>query len=233
MRLPLLLGRRMTQDAPVDPICVLLIGRPGAFLEAVQENLNDEADLSVLGQAHTATEVTWALQRGRADVAVIDNDPLGEGAGEINRALLEEGSCVPAVVITDREDVQTLRSAVLAGAMGFVPTTASITELIEATRIVGGGGSTVPPHLLTTVLQDLFLPPQPIGSPLTVLTSRQAEVLQRLVAGGNPATIAADMGLSVHTIRTHVKRILRRLGVHTSLEAVTVARRGGMRPPLT
>jgi PAS domain S-box-containing protein len=62
------------------------------------------------------------------------------------------------------------------------------------------------------------------------LTPRQAEVLRRLAAGCSTAQIARDMGISIETVRNHIRHLLRRLGVHSRLEAVAVARRDGLLP---
>lgn len=67
-----------------------------------------------------------------------------------------------------------------------------------------------------------------LGDQLATLTAREREVLAHLVRGRRAATIAAELGLSVLTVRNHIRAILHKLGCHSQLEAVAIARRAGL-----
>jgi NarL family two-component system response regulator LiaR len=109
---------------------------------------------------------------------------------------------------------------------------AATDELIEAFHAVLAGEARLPKRLLAPVLRALQEAPRfnEWQERVNVLTPREQEILALLVAGRDRASIAEELVVSINTVRTHTKNILAKLDVHSSIEAVSIALRAGMRP---
>lgn len=163
------------------------------------------------------------------DVCLMDvTFPGGADGVECTRQLRSEHSSTAVVMLTGaaRDDVE--RAATLAGASGFVSKTAGADVVVESIlRARAGAGFFAetlerrldPPGLAK--VDDLRL-----GS----LTSREAEVLVRMVSGDTAGAIALNLGITYATARSHVQRVLVKLGAHSVVEAVVFAARHGVRP---
>lgn len=215
--------------ASVAAIRLLVIGLNERLQAQLVAHASKLADVEAVVAVRTAAAAAPAIRAVQPTVVVLDGSDQPGGA--TTRALMSQPYPAPVVVLTDHHDAASLRLAIHAGARAFLPATVPVGELLEVVRRVHAGGSSVPPQLLGVILEDLFAPhPEPLTAPLDRLTARQIEVLGLLVDGLDPEAIADALDLSIHTVRTHVKEILRRLGVHSSLEAVSVALRSGLVP---
>ena len=138
------------------------------------------------------------------------------------------------VVVTGHETVEVAALAVRAGAKGFVSKLDHTEELVETIRAVHQGRPGSPNRLLAGILAELQRAAKEddeLVRRLSLLTDREREVLAYLAAGTERAAIARELFISAHTVRTHVQRILTKLGVHSQLEAVSVALRAGLDGP--
>lgn len=217
--------------ASVAAIRLLVIGLDERLQAQLVAHASKLPDVEAVVAVRTAAAAAPAVRALQPTVVVVLEDGSDQPRGATNTALMPKPYPVPVVVLTDHHDAASLRLAIHAGARAFLPATVPVGELIEVVRRVHAGGSSVPPQLLGVILEDLFAPhPEPLTAPLDRLTARQIEVLGLLVDGLDPEAIADTLHLSIHTVRTHVKEILRRLGVHSSLEAVSVALRSGLVP---
>ena len=201
------------------------------FMEAVTSLLQAEPDIDVVGLVTTAADTARAARSMNPDVILVDVD-LGPSNGvKLTQTLRQQCPNTKIVVLTCHEDAQTACAAIRAGASGFVPKAATVESLVEAIRSVHRGESWVPAQLLTEVLRRLQEPARAMSEEektLSLLSSREQEVLVLLASGYDRAYIAKHLYLSPNTVRTHVQNILAKLGVHSSLEAVGIANRAGL-----
>jgi DNA-binding NarL/FixJ family response regulator len=117
------------------------------------------------------------------------------------------------------------------GARAWLPKTVDIHHLVEVIRGVHRGHGWIPPELLGHVLRELTSAQPPAGmDALSGLTVRERDVLQCAVDGLTRAQAARRLCLSPNTVRTHTQNMLSKLGMHSTLEAVSLALRSGMRP---
>jgi DNA-binding NarL/FixJ family response regulator len=168
-----------------------------------------------------------------ADVTVLDAAFYrGEWVArveELRRASREAA----VVVLAETDDVEAAVAAARAGAVGWVAPGVAVDELADLIRSAANGGGSYPQHHLGAVLRALW---SDVGdaatraSRLSSLTDRERYVLGLLVEGLATRDMAARMGLSANTVRTHTHGIFRKLGVHHRLEAVRVARSAGLVP---
>jgi DNA-binding NarL/FixJ family response regulator len=238
----------MTVDLDVDPfvgqgghgrrIRIFVVDNHQLFAEALAARLNLEKDLVVVGAAANAHDALMELSAAEPEVAIVEVALRQSGADrtahglELVSLLRQRRPGLQVVVVTGHVDAATALGALRVGATGFVPKGAPIDDLVKVLRGVLVGETHIPPRLLTAVLNALWGPPVEAewARRLARLTAREREVLEEMVAGIDQATVAERLFLSLNTVRTHTKHILAKLEVHSSLEAVSIGLRAGLRP---
>lgn len=181
--------------------------------------LDGEPGMTVVGEAASAEEALVAVARLRPDVVLMDLQLPGmDGIAAI--AKLRE--CCPAarcIVLTTFRGDGNVRSAMAAGAAGYLLKSALRHELLAAIRQVAGGGR----HLCAEVCADLA---QRLGE--ETLTPREMSILQRLCEGLNNHEIAARLGISTDTVKTHLTHVFGKLGARNRTEAMAIAGSRGL-----
>ncbi len=212
-------------------IRVLLADGHRAFVEALALRLDTEPGLHVVA-AVTGADAAQNAARARP---VDDADLAAEGAEPdflaLGRSLRAESPRLALVAVSGGDDVATVARAVRHGFRGWVPKDVGVSALLEVIRAVCRGETRIPPLLLTRLLESLLRDeggPRTAAEPLSLLTARELEVLRAMSSGASRQEIAEQLEISPHTVRTHMQSILAKLDVHTSLAAVTLARRGGL-----
>jgi DNA-binding NarL/FixJ family response regulator len=138
-----------------------------------------------------------------------------------------------AVVLAAEEDPLRAVRALYAGAAGWVAKESSLTRLLTVLRGVLRGETHLPPALLTGVVRELTTARRDRTESerlVESLTPREKQVLRCMVAGLGRQAVAERLYLSPHTVRTHMQNVLGKLGVHSTLAAVALARRAGVGP---
>jgi DNA-binding NarL/FixJ family response regulator len=177
-----------------------------------------------------------AVERGEVDVVV---QHLGKGAdaGAVVEMRQANGE-VPVVVMSDRDDQAFITAVFRAGARGFLLESCSIDELQRTLHGVARGETWLAPRHLTRLVEGLLVADtvdEVEDDQLAQLSSREREILDCLVLGMRRDEIAERLFLSPNTVRTHIHNMLRKLQVHSTLEAVSIANglaesRGGVEP---
>ncbi len=217
----------------VARVRVLLVDDHRAFSGALAALLDADPEIEVVGAVPSATAARAAVDKLRPDVALIDVD-LGDGNGIDLVADLGRASDRPeCVMLTCHDDVDTVVAAARAGVVAFVPKDVGAGDLIAAIHGVTKGDGWIPRHLLGKVMRKLVRGADDANieeKRLESLTPREREILSSMMAGLDRNGIAETLGLSNHTVRTHIRNILAKLGAHSMLEAVAVAYRAGLQP---
>lgn len=185
--------------------------------------------------ATTPADGIAALEQNHPDLVIVDLDVQERDGAELPQVLqwVHAQRYPPGLLVVSSHDtVDEAVASIRAGARGFVPKGSSQRELLQAVAAVAGGGGWVPNRLLGGVLTALLEPAAPNEWEELVarLTLREREVMDLMVAGYSRPSIARQLDISLNTVRTHTKNILSKLGVHSSLEAVSVALKAGIRP---
>lgn len=205
-----------------------------AWVDALEMLFTPQSNIEVVA-AHTAADwVTPAVTRGAADLLLINiDDPAVDGPGVIGR-LRSQRPELAVVAISDSDSATLLAAAVRAGARGWVSQTASFDHLLTVVNGVARGETWIPPELMTIVLESLLSAEetrQQESELLATLSSREIDVLSCLTRGLSRQQIADRYVLSPHTVRTHINNVLRKLDVHSTLAAVSIARKIGLGDP--
>ncbi len=206
------------------PISTLVVDRQRTFAEAVAAWLELESDVDVVGVAQSVPSARRILAAQRVDVLLLDADlPGGDdllGCGDT--PVRDPPPYV--IMLSSSAEAERILTAVRAGAAGWVRKGESIGHLRQVVSGVTRGETWVPPSELGRVFRLLF--DQQDGSgvdPLAVLTTREREVLTHMADGAGRKEIAERLHLSPNTVRSHMQSMMRKLDVHSALEAVALA----------
>jgi DNA-binding NarL/FixJ family response regulator len=207
---------------------VLVVHRQRIVAETLARRLECEEMFSIVGIETGDPSVLARIDTLGPDVAILEVDTAHERVGtDLCRGFVEHDPSVRVVAIVEHDDPGLVSRVIRAGADGVTTTDDAIDNLIIAVETVAHGQAWVQPRLLAAVLGEFRAsrpPPNEHDEKLALLTSREREVLHRMVEGWDHATIARDLAVSINTVRTHSQRILSKLEVHSGLEAVSVFR---------
>lgn len=214
-------------------IAVLIADDHPMVREGLRSMLDAE-DIEVIGEAANGAEAVERVQQLNPDVVLMDvrmPDMDGLAATEIVKQGRPETS---VIVITSYESKDYLRRAIEVGAAGYLLKGMSRESLIEAIRLVRGGGSLIDARLLSELLKEMGVEGsrfQGAEGVLEALTPREQDVLQLLVRGLTNKEIASEMHYSVGTVKNVVQRVIGKLGVSDRTQAAVYAVRAGLNPP--
>ncbi|WMX48958.1 LuxR C-terminal-related transcriptional regulator [Streptomyces roseicoloratus] len=221
----------------VARIRVLVVDDHRVFAESLAAALAAEPDVDVAA-AGSGPAALRCLDRAAADgrrfdVMLVDADLAGADGVELVGQVREGRPGLRSVVLAERDDAHRAALALQAGAWGWVAKDCSLQRLLAVVRGVLRDETHLPPALLTGVLRELTeVRRHRTESERLVesLTPREREVLRCMVAGLGRKAVAERLFLSPHTVRTHMQNVLGKLGVHSTLAAVALARRAGVAP---
>jgi DNA-binding NarL/FixJ family response regulator len=210
----------------MDKIRILIADDHPMMREALLTALADEKDLQVVGEASDGEEALKMAAELDPDVVLMDLLMPGlDGLGAIAR-LQESQPQIKILVVTSLEDEEKILAAVQAGALGYFPKTAPRAFLLEAIRKVADGVPYLPAGIALKLFQGIRKIKTPGRSAIDEpLTSRQEEILTLLGEGRSDQEIGQVLHLTEATVRSHVHRIIQRLGVENRAQAVAYANR--------
>jgi DNA-binding NarL/FixJ family response regulator len=186
-----------------------------------------ESDLEVVGEAGDGREALDAARRLMPDIVLMDvRMPLMDGI-EATRRLLAEHGGIKVVMMTTFDMDEYVYAALQAGASGFLLKDVPPEQLIAGIRAVVAGDALLAPSVTRRLIEGFIRrPSRSLGQQPTALarlTSREREVLQVMAQGLSNAEIAQTFVLSETTVKTHVARILNKLGLRDRVQAVVFA----------
>ncbi len=210
-------------------ISVLVVDDHQIFLEALQFQLSKHGDLHPVRTAATPAAAITAATTSPPDVAILDVSLDGASGIDLIGPLLEVAPGCLVLMLSEVRQPRLVATALRSGARGWLPKTTDVNDVIASVHGLMRGEARLDPLLLGAVLSELIeRPDHPANDILSSLTSRERTVLRLLVSGWTRAEIATELDLSANTIRTHTQNVLRKLGVHSTLEAVATALRLGL-----
>jgi DNA-binding NarL/FixJ family response regulator len=194
------------------------------------------AGIEVVGEAADGDAAVAAARRLRPDVVLMDIRMPGlDGLAATRKILADQpttpdGQTIRVIVLTTFDLDQYVYAALASGASGFLLKDVTRDHLVSAVRLVRTGDALLAPSI-TRRLVERFAAPGPGKRDLENLTNREREVLTLLAHGRSNLELAADLQLSEATVKTHVTRILTKLGLRDRVQAVVLAYETGLVRP--
>lgn len=233
--------------APAPAIRVLLVDDHVMLRAGFRTILDTQPDITVVGEAATGTDAVAQASALQPDVITMDVQMPDMDGIEATRRIVadpEVGAAIAIVTTFDRDDY--LYQALDAGASGFLLKNAGAEDLIAAVRALAAGDGMLAPEVTRRVLARFAQASAPASEPASVaasppasaphtptvlvdpLTDREAEVLVLLADARSNAEIANALFIGEATVKTHVSRILQKLGARDRVQAVVLAHRLGL-----
>lgn len=214
------------RPGPDDPIRVFLLDDHEVVRRGVQDLLDDEPDITVIGEAATAEQALARVPALRPQVAVLDvRLPDGDGVSVCRelRSRMPELSCL---MLTSFDDEEALLDSIMAGASGYVLKQIQGSDLVSAVRTVARGQSLLDPSATTRLMARLREGgEQHEKEPemLQGLTAREREILTLIGEGLTNRQIGERLYLAEKTVKNHISRLLAKLGVERRIQAAVIA----------
>lgn len=214
MRLEDLAGGQL-QAGRDQPVRVVIVEDHTLLRQSLVRLIDGEEGFEVVGQAGRGDEALFSIASGAPDVVLLDIAMPGESGLEIAEQLRAVAPELRLLFLSMHDDESTVSRAIALGAAGFLLKTASTDELVQALRVVAGGGSFLSPEIARRVMARAGKRSEP-----DALTDRELEILRLMAEGMRAAEIARTLFLSVKTVRNHLASIYVKLGVQTAAQAV-------------
>jgi DNA-binding NarL/FixJ family response regulator len=219
-------------------ISVLLADDQSLLRRGFRMILEAEGDMSVAAEAGTGEEAVEAARRHTPDVVLMDIRMPGTDGIEATRQIVAAGSRARVLVLTTFDLDEYAFGALRAGASGFLLKDVRPAELVAAIRTVAAGDAVVAPRVTRRLLEE-YARSLPLTAAQRVqryprlgdLTEREREVLVAVARGLSNAEIAASLYVSEATVKSHVGRILAKLGLRDRVQVVVLAYEAGLIQP--
>jgi DNA-binding NarL/FixJ family response regulator len=200
--------------------------------------LDSQPDFTVLGTAADGAEAVRACREFEPDVVLMDVRMPGMDGIEATRQLAGGPGHVPRVLILTTFDLdEYVFDALRAGASGFLLKDATAERLFEAVRVVAAGEALLAPAVTRRLISEFARTRPPAGAAAAApaafasLTPRETEVLRLVAEGLSNPEIAARLVVTEETVKTHVSRVLGKLGLRDRTQAVVAAYESGLVVP--
>lgn len=225
--------RAMTSDP--SPITVLVVDDQALVRSGFRMILEIEPDLEVVGEAADGEEAVSLAASLCPDVVLMDVQMPGVDGITATRTLTADPACLARVVMLTTFDMdEYVYEALRAGASGFLLKDVQPELLVAGIRAVHSGESLLAPTVTRRMIESFVARPRAVdpmsGHQLATLTAREMDVLRLIASGLTNREIATKLFVSETTVKTHVGRVLMKLGLRDRVQAVIYAYQHGLVP---
>jgi RNA polymerase sigma factor (sigma-70 family) len=214
---------------------VLVVDDDALMRAGLRGILSEDPAIEVVGEAADGRDAIYRTRLLRPDVVLMDVRMPDLDGISATRKLLDAFPETRVVILTTFEQDDYIFGALRAGASGFLLKRTRPEELVGAVHTIAAGDSLLSPSVTSRVIERMAQQPGPEAAHdarLDELTPREREVLELLAGGLSNAEIAAALRIEESTVKTHVKRLLAKLGVRDRVQAVIFAHQSGLTGPV-
>ncbi len=213
---------------PDPSIRVVLADDHALVRQGFRRILEDDPGLTVVGEGGSGAEAVALAREHKPDVVVLDMAMPDMNGIQVARLILHERPQTRVLILSMYSDEQYVRSALDAGAAGYILKSALEHDLTRAVRAVAAGRQYLSPELSAVAIRALQGKAEPQDDPWDRLTDREKQVLQLIAHGKSNKEIAVLLDLSVNTVAVHRANLMGTLKVHKAAELVLYAVKKGL-----
>ena len=206
-------------------ISVCLLDDQTLVREGILSLLELSDSIRVIAEAVDGAQAVQLIPEVRPDVVLLDMRMPGMSGLDVLNALGSSGKLPPTIILTTFDDEQLVLAGLKAGARGYLLKDVSLDQLVDAVKVVAGGGSLVAPMVTQRLLSGLERMQNDFTSldRPDPLTERETEILRLMAGGYSNKEIANSLGVAEGTVKNHVSNVLSKLGVRDRTRAVLKA----------
>jgi DNA-binding NarL/FixJ family response regulator len=186
-------------------------------------SLTDEVE--VVGEASSGEEAIKVVEDTKPDVIFMDVRMPGINGIQATRVIRERHPETKVILFTVDESRASISEAIQAGVSGYLLKDVGVAELVNAARLAMQGKAVIHPSLTQAFIEEVRLVDRKPEAPLS---PREIEILQQVAYGATTKEAADELGISFHTVKTHLERIFEKLGANDRAQAVAIAIRQGL-----
>ncbi|MCC5576191.1 response regulator transcription factor [Microtetraspora sp. AC03309] len=197
---------------------------------ALRMVIADAPDLELVGEAGTGSEAVRLAEDVHPDVVVMDIRMPGMDGIDATRLITVGPATAHVVVLTTFDDDDYVYGALRAGASGFLVKDMALDDILAAIRVVAAGDALIAPSVTRRLIEEFAARPAPSPTPRTLegITEREREVLTLVGRGMSNTEIAADLVISVATVKAYMSRLLTKLDARDRVQLVIIAYEAGL-----
>jgi DNA-binding NarL/FixJ family response regulator len=207
-------------------IRILIVDDHPVTREGLHAALDIEEGVEVVGEAGSGEQAIENAGELRPDVVFMDVRMPGMGGIEAARAIREASPDTKVILVTVDESRASISEAIQAGVSGYLLKDTSADELVNAARLAVEGKAVIHPQLTRAFIEEVQTAEK--RGDAAPLSRREKEILQKVAYGATTKEVAHDLGISPHTVKTHLERIFEKLGANDRAQAVAIAIRTGL-----
>ncbi len=205
------------------PLRIVLVDDHQMFREGIRDRLQQEPEITVVGEASSADETMTVIEATSPTVVILDIRLAGASGIELARSVRQRWPELRILILSGYDFDQYVRAAARVGIDGYLLKDAPRDTLVEALREIAMGGAFLPPTIASKVMRtyaaatssgDVWMPGD--------LTLREIDILELMHQGLRNQEIARRLSISIRTVESHVSAVLAKLGAQTRTQAVRI-----------
>jgi DNA-binding NarL/FixJ family response regulator len=193
--------------------------------DGLRSALSTSSEIEIVGEATNGEEAVELAREVKPEVVFMDVRMPVMGGLEATKLIHADNPDTKIILFTVEESRAAIHEAIRAGVSGYLLKDVSATELIQAARLALEGKAVIHPTLTRAFIEEVQYVEQ---RPDTPLSRRESQILQKVAYGATTKEVAHDLGISAHTVKTHLERIFEKLGANDRAQAVAIALRRGL-----
>jgi two-component system, NarL family, response regulator DegU len=204
---------------------VLIVDDHPVTRDGLRSALSTTGEVEIAGEATTGEEAIEQVELLSPDVVFMDVRMPGMGGIEATKVIRSRSPDTKVILFTIDESRAAIAEAIQAGVSGYLLKDVSAGELIQAAKLAMEGKAVIHPTLTRAFIEEVQYVER---RPETPLSRRESQILQKVAYGATTKEVAHDLGISAHTVKTHLERIFEKLGANDRAQAVAIAIRKGL-----
>ena len=204
---------------------VMIVDDHPVTRDGLRSALMSSGEVEIVGEAASGEQAVQAVKEVAPEVIFMDVRLPGISGIEATRQIMAIAPETKVILFTVEESRAALADAMRAGVSGYLLKDVSADELVQAAKLAMEGKAVIHPTLTRAFIEEAQYVDHRADTPLS---RRESQILQKVAYGATTKEVAHDLGISPHTVKTHLERIFEKLGANDRAQAVAIALRKGL-----